>query len=62
MLCSDGVLEILPADNLIDKEALLLEKVADSDRTQQGVEQALLLDVVSGAPDDIAVMTLVKTV
>ena len=62
VLCSDGVLEILPADNLIDKEALLLEKVADSDRTQQGVEQALLLDVVSGAPDDIAVMTLVKTV
>ncbi len=61
VLCSDGVLEIMPADNLLGKEAILLERIAASDRTQQGVEQALDLDSVSGAPDDIAVMTLVKT-
>lgn len=61
VLCSDGVLEILPADNLLGKEALLLERIAASDRTQQGIEQQLHLDEVSGAPDDIAVMTLVKT-
>lgn len=61
VLCSDGVLEILPADNLLGKEALLLERIAASDRTQQGVEQQLRLNEVSGAPDDIAVMTLVKT-
>ncbi len=61
VLCSDGVLEILPAADLIAKEALLLEMVAASDRTQQGIERQLNLDNVSGAPDDIAVMTLVKT-
>ncbi len=61
VLCSDGVLEILPADNLLGKEALLLERISASDRTQQGIEQQLHLDKVSGAPDDIAVMTLVKT-
>ncbi len=61
VLCSDGVLEIMPAADLIAKEALLLELVKSSDRTQKGIEEKLNLDDVSGAPDDIAVMTLVKT-
>jgi serine phosphatase RsbU (regulator of sigma subunit) len=60
-LCSDGVFEIVPAKTLIEKEALLLQLIADSDRTQQGIEKQLQLDTVSDVPDDIAVMTLVKT-
>ena len=61
VLCSDGVLEVIPAKGLIEKEALLLALVAASDRTQQGIEQQLNMDAVGDAPDDIAIMTLVKT-
>ena len=61
VLCSDGVLEVVPANGLIDKEAMLLELVAASDRTQQGIEKQLKMDAVGDAPDDIAIMTLVKT-
>jgi sigma-B regulation protein RsbU (phosphoserine phosphatase) len=62
VLCSDGVLEIVPAKGLIEKEALLLKMIAASDCTQQGIEQQLNMDEVGDAPDDIAIMTLVKTV
>ena len=61
VLCSDGVLEVVPASNLIEKEAMLLQYVAASDRTQAGIEAQLRLDAVDDAPDDIAIMTLVKT-
>ncbi|HQQ63117.1 MAG TPA: SpoIIE family protein phosphatase [Pseudomonadales bacterium] len=61
VLCSDGVLEIVQAQGLIEKEAALLELVSASDRTQAGVEAQLHLDSVSDAPDDIAIMTLVKS-
>ncbi|MBK8288242.1 MAG: SpoIIE family protein phosphatase [Pseudomonadales bacterium] len=61
VLCSDGVLEVIPAKGLIEKEAMLLELVAASDRTQRGIEQQLNMDAVGDAPDDIAIMTLVKT-
>ena len=61
VLCSDGVLEVVPAKGLIEKEAMLLELVAASDRTQQGIEQQLNMDAIGDAPDDIAIMTLVKT-
>lgn len=61
VLCSDGVLEIVPAKGLIEKEAMLLELVAASDRTQRGIEQQLNMDAVGDAPDDIAIMTLVKS-
>jgi phosphoserine phosphatase RsbU/P len=61
VLCSDGVLEVVPAKGLIEKEAMLLELVAASDRTQQGIEKQLNMDAVGDAPDDIAIMTLVKT-
>jgi sigma-B regulation protein RsbU (phosphoserine phosphatase) len=60
VLCSDGVLEIVPEQGLVDKEACLLSLVAGSDRTQQGIEAALKLDEQTALPDDIAVMTLVK--
>ncbi|HSC76392.1 MAG TPA: SpoIIE family protein phosphatase [Pseudomonadales bacterium] len=61
VLCSDGVLEVVPATGLIEKEAMLLELVAASDRTQSGIEKQLNMDAVGDAPDDIAIMTLVKT-
>jgi sigma-B regulation protein RsbU (phosphoserine phosphatase) len=61
VLCSDGVLEVVPANGLIEKEVMLLELVAASDRTQSGIEKQLNMDAVGDAPDDIAIMTLVKT-
>ena len=60
VLCSDGVLEIVPEVGLVDKEAGLLSLVAASDRTQKGIEAALQLDTHTAPPDDIAIMTLVK--
>lgn len=60
VLCSDGVLEILPEAGLVNKEASLLSLVANSDRTQKGIEAALQLDDQTAPPDDIAIMTLVK--
>jgi sigma-B regulation protein RsbU (phosphoserine phosphatase) len=59
-LCSDGVLEIVPVKGLIEKEAMLLDMVAGSDRTQAGIEACLQMDAVGDAPDDIAIMTLIK--
>lgn len=60
MLCSDGVLEQMPGAGLLAKEQQLLARVAASDGTQQGIERELEMDSVRDAPDDIAVMTLVK--
>lgn len=61
VLCSDGVLEVIPAKDLIGKEAMLLALVAASDRGLSGIQKQLNMDAVDDAPDDIAIMTLVKT-
>lgn len=60
LLCSDGVLELMPGTSLLAKEEQLLARVQASDGSQQGIEQALVMDAVHDALDDIAVMTLIK--
>ncbi len=55
---SDGILEILPPKDLIEKEQYLLELLKGTQGDLDSVCSALKLDQLSNAPDDIAVLTL----
>lgn len=55
---SDGILEIMPATDLLDKEALLLQYLTDCDGSLTGVSEALMLDRLDNAPDDIAILSI----
>lgn len=59
LICfSDGVLEILPANSLQEKEAQLLQKVATSDGSLESVCTTLQIDGDGESPDDIAILTI----
>lgn len=59
---SDGILEILPGGDLLQKEALLLEKMAglDSIKNIDEVCERLGLNDVKDNPDDIAVLMVTR--
>ncbi|MGD8175346.1 SpoIIE family protein phosphatase [Marinimicrobium sp. ARAG 43.8] len=57
---SDGVLEVLPPKELIDKEAQLLDVVQQHGSSMESVCEALGIQGASETPDDIAVMTIIK--
>lgn len=59
-LLSDGVLEILPADKLVDKESTLLETLAASTGNVDDVCRRLNITATQELPDDIAVLTISK--
>jgi serine phosphatase RsbU (regulator of sigma subunit) len=59
-LFSDGILEILPPQNLTDKEQYLLQLFADRPESMQALSKAFKLDDVKDAPDDIAVLMISK--
>tara|TARA_R110000823_G_scaffold130015_12_gene257923 strand:+ start:36492 stop:37673 length:1182 start_codon:yes stop_codon:yes gene_type:complete len=59
-LFSDGILEILPPKNLIDKEAYFLEVFESSADSPNELVTRLGLDHVEMAPDDIAALFLMK--
>lgn len=59
-LFSDGILETVAADGLLAKEQLLLTKLAAGYSTINGVVEALELQGVKDAPDDIAVLLVSK--
>lgn len=59
-LFSDGVLEILPEKGLIKQENFLLELIRNGARTLGELNTQLALDDIKEAPDDIAIMTVVK--
>jgi serine phosphatase RsbU (regulator of sigma subunit) len=59
-LFSDGILEILPQDNLIDKEKYFLEVFDHSCEKPEDVVRMLGLDKVETAPDDIAALFISK--
>lgn len=68
---SDGVLEILPPEDLCEKEAYLLELLSKKgatngsllsrDNSLETICNMLELDKVHEAPDDIAIMTLARS-
>lgn len=59
-LFSDGILEILPPKNLIDKEAYFLEVFEQMQSTPEELVKRLGLDNVEAAPDDIAALFISK--
>jgi serine phosphatase RsbU (regulator of sigma subunit) len=59
-LFSDGILEILPPKNLIDKEKYFLEVFEQSAETPEELVTRLGLDKVDTAPDDIAALFISK--
>lgn len=59
---SDGILEILPPKNLVDKEAFFLDVFARTADTPEELVARLGLDAVATAPDDIAALFVSKRV
>ena len=59
-LFTDGILEIMPAESLADKEQKLLEMVENGCHTVEEFKQRLKLEDIKDAPDDIAIMTVTK--
>lgn len=59
-LFSDGILEILPPDNLIEKEKYFLDVFERSSDSPEDVVPQLGLDRVETAPDDIAALFVSK--
>ena len=59
-LFSDGILEILPPTNLIEKEKYFLDVFRHSSEGPEAVMDMLGLDKVDVAPDDIAALFILK--
>lgn len=59
-LFSDGILEILPPSNLIEKEQFFLDVFRREDESPASLVTRLGLDSVETAPDDIAALFLSK--
>jgi len=57
-LFSDGVLEVLPPEKLLDKEQYLLQLVSETSGNLSDIITALELDDVADAPDDIAMLSI----
>ncbi|MFK7830576.1 MAG: PP2C family protein-serine/threonine phosphatase [Congregibacter sp.] len=59
-LFSDGILETLPPDNLVDKERFFLDVFAHTADTPEELVSKLGLDGAETAPDDIAALFVSK--
>lgn len=58
VLFSDGILEVIDAKGLDEKESRLLELVLEGRQTIASLSAALGLDDISELPDDIAIVTV----
>lgn len=58
---SDGVLEILPPEDLCAKEEYLLKLLESTGANLEALSEELRLDAISDGPDDIAILTLAGT-
>ena len=61
ILFSDGILEVIPAKSLDEKEKTLLELVSGGSHTIASLSEALGLDNISELPDDIALVSVTDT-
>ena len=59
-LFSDGILEILPPRNLVEKEKYFLEVFEQTAESPEELVTRLGLDRVETAPDDIAALFISK--
>ena len=58
ILFSDGILEVIRAKSLDEKEQTLLELVSGGRHTIASLNQALSLDAITELPDDIAIVSV----
>ncbi|EON92604.1 response regulator receiver:Protein phosphatase 2C-like protein [Marinobacter lipolyticus SM19] len=61
ILFSDGILEVIPAKSLDEKEQTLLELVSGGRHTIASLNEALNLDAITELPDDIAIVSVTDT-
>jgi len=57
---SDGILEVLPANGLLQQEECLLNLVREENDSLEKISAVLHLDELKEVPDDIAIMTITK--
>lgn len=62
LLFSDGLLEVIPAKSLDEKENRLLELVSGGSHTIASLSDALGLGKISELPDDIAIVSVTDTI
>jgi len=62
ILFSDGILEVIKAKSLDEKESRLLELVTGGRHTIASLSDALILDEITELPDDIAIVTVTDVV
>lgn len=61
ILFSDGILEVIEAKSLDEKERTLLELVSGGSHTIASLRDALNLDEITELPDDIAIVSVTDT-
>ncbi|MBW7469920.1 SpoIIE family protein phosphatase [Marinobacter sp. M216] len=61
ILFSDGILEVIRAKSLDEKERTLLELVSGGSHTIASLNEALNLDEITELPDDIAIVSVTDT-
>ena len=61
LLFSDGILEVIPAKSLDEKEKTLLELVSGGSHTIASLSDALGLGKITELPDDIAIVSVTDT-
>ncbi|NIB43162.1 SpoIIE family protein phosphatase [Pseudomaricurvus alkylphenolicus] len=57
---SDGILEVMPPEDLLEKEDYLLNMLSNGHSSMAEVCQALHLEELEEAPDDIAILSIVR--
>ncbi|AOY87637.1 hypothetical protein BKP64_05320 [Marinobacter salinus] len=62
ILFSDGILEVIKAKSLDEKEQTLLELVSGGRHTIESLSEALDLDEITELPDDIAIVSVTDTI
>ena len=60
VLFSDGILEIMPGKDLIDKEEALLEKLSNVSQDFDSITDRLSIQAQDERPDDIALLTICR--
>lgn len=61
LMFSDGILEVIPAKRLDEKERTLLELVSGGSHTIASLSEALNLNEMTEPPDDIAIVSVTDT-
>jgi len=60
LIFSDGILEVMPPSDLLEKEEFLLKLLSNSQGGMKNVYETLQLDAIQEAPDDIAILSIVR--